>query len=1328
MNSRRTFYLLIPLLFAITVAHAHRPHFLFSPNKGQWHSNVLYRTNIPGGEMYMERDGITFHYYDQQKLKYIHDNKGKELTDPNENIINGVTVRTKLLGANVSPNVSEKLFTEFYENWFIGKDESKHAAKVFPAEELHYKDIYPGIDWVWYEKDGFLKYDYRIKAGSNPGLIKTKYTGQNTMEIDFLGNLISTTSLSVLKEEKPFAYQINKNGDTNVVVCKYVLGGDIVSYVFPEGYDASLDLIIDPSLIFSTYSGSFANNFGFTATYDSKGFLYAGGNVFSIGYHTTPGAFQVTYGGGHIDCAISKYDTTGSFMVWSSYLGGSGSEMPQSMVVNKLDQLFVFGSTGSLDFPVTSNAYDTTFNGGEFIIQVGVGYSDNNGTNGSDIFVSRFSADGSELLASTYLGGSKNDGLNLGAGLNHNYADLARGEIDIDNWNNVYIATTTFSPNFPTSANAVQPSHGGGYDGVVLKMDNSLTTLIWSTYLGGSSNDAVFSLAVDKKNNIIVTGGTTSPNFPVVGSNFQMHSGGVDAFVTIINSAGTQMIKSILYGTNKYDQAYFVELDNEQNVFLLGQTDATNGHFYTGTGFGVENGAQFITKFNSDLSARDWSTTFGNQNGRSDISPTAFLVDVCSKIYISGWGGSVNGTVPGSTVNGLPITSDAYQSTPHDNDFYIMVLQDDATALSYATYFGGAQSPEHVDGGTSRFNRKGEIYQSVCAGCGNAQDFPSTPNAWSATNNSGSCNNGVFKFLLDFPSMVADFEVPPSICAPSTVTFPNYSSGATDYFWDLGNGQTSTSASPTANYTESGIYTVKLVTNNTAGTTCNLTDTVIKQIVVIGRNAQDLPDTGLCVGGGSIEIGIQPTSDPTVTYTWSPSTGLSDPSAPNPIFNSAVGTQTYQLIISNSACSDTISQHIEVSLPPVLSLNDSIVCAGTSFPLGFSNPNPGMYFIWSPGNLVSDSTAANPIFNNPQQPTTTFNLEYGYAGCANTLNRTIGVLDRHHFITNDTIICVGDTAFVNELDFYPDLTYVWTPAQWISNATIHNPSLYPPSSQDYQVAITNGICFDTLIKHIEIINRPAFAGIDDTICVGQSLVIGPQDPLASLSYNWTPTSWLSSSTVPNPTATPPHTTSYILNVHATGNINSCASSDTVTVVVTSPGAAGAGFKEFAGCYGMSVSVKPNGNPNYQYQWYTNTGQTGTGSSPSFEVPYDTTVIFYMVVTGEGCTDTIAIPHTFGTFESQWGQLIMPNIFTPNDDNTNECFGPSGAPDGCYWLYVYNRWGVLMFDSEKVGQSCWNGNYMKTNTKVVDGVYFWVLELGGVEHNGTVTVAAGLGSK
>ncbi|MCG9910246.1 MAG: gliding motility-associated C-terminal domain-containing protein [Flavobacteriales bacterium] len=1300
---------------------AHRPNFLFSPNKGQWHANVLYRTHVPGGEMYLERDGITFRYYDKQKLKWIHDNKGKPMETPEDNLINGVTVRTKLLNANIASKIQEETYTKFYENFFLGNDPSKHATAVYPATKLEYGEVYRGIDWIWYEKDGFLKYDFNVKKGADPSQIKIRYSGQNKIHIDDKGNLITTTYLNVLKEEKPVAFQVNSRGDTVFVRCEYVVIGDVVSYHFPEGYNKAADLIIDPTLIFSTYSGSFADNFGFTATYDSKGFLYSGGNVFAAGYNVTPGAFQMTYGAGNIDCAITKYDTTGTFMIWSTYLGGSGSEMPHSMVVNKLNQLFVYGTTGSLNFPTTPNAYDQSYNGGTSLTSTGVGYTD---ANGSDIFISKFSVDGTQLLASTYLGGSGNDGLNLGPVLNHNYADLSRGEIDIDNSNAIYLASSTASSNFPTTAGAPQPNFGGGgFDGVVLKMDNSLTTLIWSTFLGGTNNDAVYSLAIDKANSIIVCGGSNSTDFPVTGSTFNTPNGNVDAFITKINSAGTQIVSSILYGTPTYNQAYFVELDASQNVYILGQSDATNGYFNTGTGFGNANGNMFITKFNKELDTRLWSTAFGNQNGFPDISPTAFLVDVCRKIYLSGWGGQVNASnVPGSTVSGLPITGNAYQSSTNGSDFYIMVLEDDASSLTYGTYYGGQISPEHVDGGTSRFNRRGEIYQSVCAGCGSNDDFPIWPsNAWSPTNNSFNCNNGVFKMSFNFPNVLADFDVPPSACAPVSMTFPNYSSGATDYFWDLGNGQTSTSTSPTANYSQPGVYTIMLVANNNTGTTCNVTDTIYKQITVLGLSGQALPPVELC-NGENQEIGVPPTSDPSISYLWIPSTGLSDPTAPNPIFSGSAGSQNYQLIVSNSVCTDTLTQTVTVSSLTPLSLNDTLVCAGEIVFIGFPNPPQGMTFSWSPANLLSSATVSNPAF--VPQNTQTFSLVYGYPGCTDTLTRTINVLNLGFFNPSDTAICVGDTVQVNDVPLVPGVSYSWSPANWVSNPNIHNPLLFPPLGQTFTLIISNSVCADTVQKNVGILLNAADAGIGDTICVGQSVVIGPTNPSNFLAYNWSPTSGLNNPNIPNPTASPAFSTSYILNTHALGNPNKCTDSDTVTIVVSDPGAPGFAFSEFIGCYGAEVFLNANGNSAYQYNWFISGGPSGNGTSYSFVVPFDTTVTFNMVVTGEGCTDTVSVTKTFEGFDAYWGSLDVPNIFTPNGDNVNDCFAPKGAPEGCYRLYVYNRWGVLMFDSVKLEKSCWNGKYMKTDNDAVDGVYFWVLEIGHNDYHGTVTLTRG----
>src|SRR5690606_22243025 len=184
-------------------------------------------------------------------------------------------------------------------------------------------------------------------------------------------------------------------------------------------------------------------------------------------YPTTTGAYQVLYGGGNIDVAITKYDVSGTFLIYSTYLGGNGSEIPHSLVVNNYDELFIYGTTGSANFPVTANAFDQTFNGGTSVNGVGMGFVY---PSGCDIFISRLNVSGTTLLASTFLGGTGNDGLNLAGGLKHNYADESRGEIDIDKLNYVYLASTTSSTNFPGVAGAFQSTYGGGsQDGIVVK-------------------------------------------------------------------------------------------------------------------------------------------------------------------------------------------------------------------------------------------------------------------------------------------------------------------------------------------------------------------------------------------------------------------------------------------------------------------------------------------------------------------------------------------------------------------------------------------------------------------------------------------------------------------------------------------------------------------------------------------------------------------------------------------------------------------------------------------------------------------------------------------
>ena len=193
--------------------------------------------------------------------------------------------------------------------------------------------------------------------------------------------------------------------------------------------------------------------------------------------------------------------------------------MPHSLIVNSFDELFILGTTSSFNFPYSVDCYDSTFNGGtpnNLTNGLGVNY-----TNGSDIIVSHLSTDGSTLMGSTYIGGSLNDGLNSTSAissqnlLRYNYADEIRGEIDIDENNNIYVVSCTQSADFPITGNVFQPIYGGGsLDACVFKLDNNLENLIWSSYLGGENHDAGYSLAIDSNQDLYLTGGTSSTLFP----------------------------------------------------------------------------------------------------------------------------------------------------------------------------------------------------------------------------------------------------------------------------------------------------------------------------------------------------------------------------------------------------------------------------------------------------------------------------------------------------------------------------------------------------------------------------------------------------------------------------------------------------------------------------------------------------------------------------------------------------------------------------------------------------------------------------------------------
>ena len=310
-------------------------------------------------------------------------------------------------------------------------------------------------------------------------------------------------------------------------------------------------------------------------------------------------------------------------------------------MVNSNDELYVFGTTSSDNFPVTIGAFDSVFKGGPdpgLFTGIAVHY-----LKGSDLFVTRFNQAGTALIASTYIGGSGDDGLTYPEyqGLHYNYADEVRGEINIDNNDNVYIGTCTRSTDFPVTTGAYQTHNAGGTDGVLMKMSPDLSTMMWGTYLGGiSGNDAIYSLSFATNGDLYVAGGTQSDNLPVPANALEphFHGGRADGWVAHLGNNGSTLAQATYWGTPNYEQIYCVKSDRFNNVYVYGQASSSDSTFIHNAAYYKLNGGEFITKFTPGLDSVIWSTSFGRGVGVPDISPTAFLVDLCNDVYLSGWG------------------------------------------------------------------------------------------------------------------------------------------------------------------------------------------------------------------------------------------------------------------------------------------------------------------------------------------------------------------------------------------------------------------------------------------------------------------------------------------------------------------------------------------------------------------------------------------------------------------------------------------------------------------------------------------------------------------
>lgn len=1195
-------------------------------NEGQWNAPFLYKADLNGAWVFLEKNRLTYSFLDAAHLHHQHGKK----KEPKNEIIKGHAYHVNWLNVNKNASIKNLHKKDYYHNYYLGNNKNNWKSNVGIYNTILYQNIYDNIDFKIYSDASSMKTDYIIHKNGQVQDLQFQYEGVDALNITPEGKLKITTSINTIYELKPYAYQ-NINGKQYEVACQYKLNQNILTFSLPNSYNKNYDLVIDPVLVFSTYSGSFSDNWGSSATHDNAGNMFLGGIALGGSYPTTVGAFQTTFGGGAgsdpTDIAITKFNSNGTAKLYSTYLGGSSNELLASLYCTNTNELIAVLATSSTDFPTTLNAYNNTYNGGIFTFAMAnsILYD-----NGSDIAISKFNATGTSLIGSTYLGGSGNDGLNQSVATNYNYGDDSRSDIAVDKYGDIYITSTTASIDILGTSGKAQPSNGGGFDGLLAKFNPDLSSLKWATYYGGSGDDASYSIGLDKNENIFICGGTNSTNLLSTTNgiihNFQ--GGDADGFIAKFDNNGQSILAASYLGTNDYDQAFILDLDIMDNVYVFGQTVGeypVSANVYSNIG-----ASQFIHKLNNSLNTTSFSTVFGTENSNDiNITPTALLVDVCNNIYAVGWGGFIN--TFGNTFD-MPVTSDAVMDSTDGSDFYLINLSENAANLVYATYFGETGGiGDHVDGGTSRFDKNGIVYQAVCASCAGTNEFPTTAGVIGPDNNSNNCNMAGFKFDFKLTGMqiITVSATPNKGCQPLTTSFSYTSTQpGIQWHWDFGDGTTSNAQYPTHTYMQNGTYTVRFFLKDSMN--CNPIDSA-SILIEVGLPKSFTYTTEICQGD-SIVIGQE-------------------------IFKEK---GTYLVTIpSTNGCDSIVTLNLNI-LPAINSTLNKTICRGQIVSIGNQSFNrTGEYDIIFTNNngcdsivhlnlLVTDTIIENSLqtickgdfitIGNQQFNTEgTYNIHLSaVGGCDSLIQLTVIVVDTAR--ANSTYeICFGDSILVAgqyykmEGNYSIHLKAVSGCDSLIQLAIItkHNKETsifrsicegdsvkvgnqYYSKAGDYEIHLnTSAQCDSTIHLTIQVLPSPVIEATADKQTVRPNELIQLNvNTTESLTYHWIPLEPLNNALIQNPTAQISISTWFF--VHVVNNQTQCDAIDSVHV---------------------NVEYFP-------------------------------------------CTNEY---------------IYIPTAFTPNGDGNNDILYVRSINLKEVHLEIYNRWGVKVFESNTISDG-WNGTF------------------------------------
>lgn len=1243
----------------------------FIENKGQWTLQVQAKYALPNWMVSFTDNEVRLALIEE---KQMHDLVHEVHDNPEDQVLGtGHTYSMKFGSGFYKTDLYNR--QKDYVNYFLGNRPSKWATRVGVYRKMMMREVEPGIDVAWEMDKGHLKYTLEVASSADLASFKIQYGAVRNLSIEEGKLKIILPNLTV-EEQTPYAYQLINNQEIPVE-CAFDLVNNSVSFTVGN-YNPDYMLFIDPIVVASTNSGSTVNTFGHSATFDQFGNIYGAGRPFGAGFPTDTGSFQMIFGGGGVDIGLSKMNEDGSQLLWSTYIGGNAADFAHSIVVNGYNQIIVYGKSQSPDYPVSVNAFDTSHNGN------------------FDIVVTVLSDSGDALIGSTFIGGEGVDGSNsLPAGAYTSF----KGEVETDVYSNIYIASTTTSDTFPVTPSAVQLVKDSLQDGVLIKLNYNASSLMGSTYFGGDNTDAAFGIKPMKNGDIVVCGSTQSPNFysSSVGE-LDSFRGPQDAFLTKFNSDFSQILTStfVRADSGSMDDGNFLQVDRERNIYILGESDSIQAdtNRYDGPGVG-----SFIRKYSSNLDSIHWTTTF------TSINQSAFLVDNCMNIYAGGEKGI------GGGVQNAELTPDAVQSTA--GGFYIVVLNADADSLIHGTYYGNGGS--HVDGGTSRFDKRGAVYQATCS----AGFFPLNTNAFSG-NQSNSYDMTLFKIDFEVEAAVANAQAATGAigCAPFTVDFTNYGSVGISHFWDFDdNGDTSTLATPSHTYDSAGVYEVTYVIFDTNG--CILTDTSNLIIVIIDSTSNNVlfSDT-TCVESVVLEV-----SNEYGSYSWSTGENTS---------KITVGDTGLYWVEIEDVCGvfiDTIN--LNFTTPYSFQLQeDTAICELDFEVLG---PLDADSFLWNTGD-----TSQNIMPQNTGQ----FYLTAFRQGCgaSDTMNITVSAST---FNTSDTLFC-GDSLVLSVTSNPGNIL-------WSTGDTTENISVV--ESGVYSVVLDNGTCqtFDTITVRIGA--QLAEIEFDSVICAAQNFSAFDSN---ATSYFWNTSDTTSSVSLSE-------TGQYWVARFA----GACSDTDTVNIVRQR-----FSFEDqmILVCDDDSASLFANAPQDWSFLWsngdttqqttiygsgdywvrlnsgfclFFDTLETRFVKSEDFDLGADQELcrgeaylinldtidgvflwstgdtsrsvtlsdsgLVWVSIVNQGCELRDSINVNWRNVDTAAFATIS-NVITPNGDGLNDILEFNIANEELvksYRLTVFNRWGALIFESRNQNIS-WDAK-TSFGEKVAPGTYFYSLD-------------------